>query len=141
MFNQDAYNACDSTAKNALREYLDSKGIYTIVHEDYGPDIKSIQEVLHEVEIKSTWIGGEWPDNWRTVHIPARKKRLLGGKRIIFWVMNSDCTSAFMIEGNKMSDKYIKNIPNSRYPDGEDFYDLPVGIGKFVDITTGAGSL
>jgi hypothetical protein len=35
-----------------------------------------------------------------------------------------------------MSDTYIKNIPNSRYPDGEDFYDLPVGIGKFVDITT-----
>ena len=134
MFNKDAYNACDSTAKNALRNYLDSKGIYTIVHEDYGPDIKSIQEVFHEVEIKSTWVGEKWPENWKTVHIPARKKKLLGGKSIIFWVMNSDCSYAFMIEGNKMIDEYIRNIPNTRHPEGEDFYDLPIELGKFIPI-------
>jgi len=134
VFNKDAYNACDSTAKNALRNYLDSKGIYTIVHEDYGPDIKSIQEVFHEVEIKPTWVGEKWPENWKTVHIPARKKKLLGGKRIIFWVMNSDCSYAFMIEGNKMIDEYIRNIPNTRHPEGEDFYDLPIELGKFIPI-------
>ena len=134
MFNEDAYNACDSTAKNALRSYLDSKGINTMVNEDYGPDIKSYQEVLHEVEIKSTWVGEQWPSNWDTVHIPARKKKLLGKKRIIFWVMNADCSHAFMIEGRKMGDEYIRNIPNTRHPDGEDFFDLPINLGKFIPL-------
>ena len=95
-FNKDAYDACDSKAKNSLRNYLDTLGIYTQINEDYGADIKSFEEVLHEVEVKSTYID---KFKWDTVHIPARKKKLLKGKRIVFWVMNYDCTKALMIDG------------------------------------------
>ena len=128
--NKDAYDACDSKAKNSLRNYLDTLGIYTQINEDYGADIKSFEEVLHEVEVKSTYID---KFKWDTVHIPARKKKLLKGKRIVFWVMNYDCTKALMIDGKHMKDEYIENVPNTRNPGGELFYDIPINLCVEVD--------
>ena len=132
-FNQNAYDFCDYRAKKALRNFLDSLGIYTQVHEDYGADIKSFEEVMHEVEIKSTY---KDEFKWDTVHIPARKKKLLKGKRIIFWVMNHDCTKAIMIDGKHMKDAYIENVPNTRNPGGELFYDIPINLCKEVSLCT-----
>ena len=129
-FNKDAYDACDSKAKNSLRNYLDTLEIYTQINEDYGADIKSFEEVLHEVEVKSTYID---KFKWDTVHIPARKKKLLKGKRIVFWVMNYDCTKALMIDGKHMKDEYIENVPNTRNPGGELFYDIPINLCVEVD--------
>ena len=129
-FNKDAYDACDSKAKNSLRNYLDTLEIYTQINEDYGADIKSFEEVLHEVEVKSTYID---KFKWDTVHIPARKKKLLKGKRIVFWVMNHDCTKALMIEGKHMKDEYLENVPNTRNPEGELFYDIPINLCVEVD--------
>ena len=129
-FNKDAYDACDSKAKNSLRNYLDTLGIYTQINEDYGADIKSFEEVLHEVEVKSTYID---KFKWGSVHIPARKRKLLKGKTIIFWVMNHDCTKALMIEGKHMKDEYLENVPNTRNPEGELFYDNPINLCVEVD--------
>ena len=139
-FNREEYNESDPKGKQALRDYLDSKGIPTVIVEDYGPDIKAFQEVFHEVEIKKIW-KGEWNESWDVIRIPARKKRLMeGGKRVVFWVMYSDCTKAFCVHSQDMKDEYIANFPNSWNPDGEMFYHLPVSVGKFIDITTEAGS-
>jgi len=33
-----------------------------------------------------------------------------------------------------MDDSYIGEFPNSRNNSGELFFNLPIGIGKFVDI-------
>ena len=75
-FNRQAYDACDNKAKTAVRAYLDSKGVFTNVYEDYGPDIQSWLNIYHEVEIKSSW-EDEWPTMWSSVHIPYRKKKYL----------------------------------------------------------------
>ena len=81
-FNKDAYDACDHKAKSAVRSYLDSKGMFTNITEDYGPDIQSWRKIYHEVEIKSSW-EDEWPTMWSTVHIPYRKKKYMdGGRRV-----------------------------------------------------------
>ncbi len=136
-FNKQAYQACDSRAKNAVRAYLDSKGIITNVREDYGVDIRSWIPTDHEVEIKSSWVD-DWPDSWNTVHIPYRKKKLLSkGSRVMFWVLNKDCTKAWHIDCKYMEDKYVRNIPNTRYPDGENFYDIPISCCKLIKINNG----
>ena len=133
-FNKQAYLACDSKAKEAVRAYLDSKGIYTNIQEDYGPDIQSWINVSHEVEIKSSW-EDEWPASWSTVHIPYRKKKYLeGGRRIAFWVLNKDCSKAWHIDGRHMKEAYVKNIPNTRYPEGENFYDIPIKLCNLIEI-------
>ena len=133
-FNKQAYLACDNKAKTAVRSYLDSKGILTNIREDYGPDIQSWISVSHEVEIKSSW-EDEWPTNWSTVHIPDRKKKYLeSGRRIAFWVLNKDCSKAWHIDGKHMKEAYVKNIPNTRYPEGENFYDIPIKLCNLIEI-------
>lgn len=133
-FNKQAYLACDNKAKTAVRSYLDSKGILTNIREDYGPDIQSWISVSHEVEIKSSW-EDEWPTNWSTVHIPYRKKKYLeNGRRIAFWVLNKDCSKAWHIDGKHMKEVYVKNIPNTRYPEGENFYDIPIKLCNLIEI-------
>ena len=134
-FNKQAYLACDTKAKNAIRSYLDSKGVFTKVFEDYGPDIQSWQQVWHEVEIKSSW-ENEWPPNWKTVHIPARKKKYLeGGRKVMFWVLNKDCSEAILIDGKHLEEDYVEVIPNTRYPSGEHFYDIPIHLTKRICLT------
>ena len=135
-FSKEEYEANDSRAKNALRDYLDSRGIPPVIHEDYGPDIKAFQEVFHEVEVKKIW-EGDWPHHWEKIRIPARKKRLFeSGRRVVFWVMNNDCSKAFCVHSQEMKDEYIAEFPNSRCPEGELFYNLPLIVGKFVNILT-----
>ena len=133
-FNKQAYLACDTKAKNAIRSYLDSKGIYTKIFEDYGPDIQSWQQVWHEVEIKSSW-ENEWPPHWKSVHIPYRKKKYLEKGKVMFWVLNKDCSEAIFIDGKYLEEDYVEVIPNTRYPKGEHFYDIPIHLTKFIDLT------
>lgn len=134
-FSKEAYDENDARGKKAIRDFLDSKGIPTVVHEDYGPDIKALLEAFCEVEIKRGW-EGEWPQNWGKVRIPARKKRLFkDGKRIIFFVLNNDCTKAFRVFSSDIKDEYLENIPNSWSPEGEMFYNIPKDVGVFMDIT------
>jgi len=141
-FNREAYLACDGKAKSAIRSFLDTKGVYTNVFEDYGPDISSLQslkgswkKVWHEVEIKTSW-KHEWPTHWRTIHIPYRKKKYLDeGRRVMFWVLNNPCTRAVFIHGDHLGEEYKEVIPNTRYPKGEYFYDIPIHLTKVIDLT------
>ena len=133
-FNKQAYQACDPKAKKAVRAYLDSKNIFTNIQEDYGPDIHSWVSIYHEVEIKSSW-EDEWPAMWTTVHVPYRKKKYLdGGRRVMFWVLNKECTKAWHIDGKHMKEEYVSSIPNTRYPEGEDFYDIPIELCQLIEV-------
>ncbi len=126
-FNQDAYKDCDSRAKEVLRNYLDSRGIFTKVFEDYGADIQAFHQFFHEVEVKSGW-EDVWPPNWKTLHIPARKKKLLEKGKGFFYVFNKTVTKAKILESKHLDDVFIEIIPNSRYPKGEYFYNIPIDL-------------
>ena len=117
-----------------MRSWLEKRGIQLEPDgEDYKADIKAKVEEHHEVEVKSNW-NGDWP-GWRTVHIPVRKKKLLGqSDRLIFWVLNNDCSQAILINGIHLKDKYIKNISKKRAPNGEDFYDIPISHCNFITL-------
>tara|TARA_R100001443_G_C3286309_1_gene161663 strand:+ start:196 stop:591 length:396 start_codon:yes stop_codon:yes gene_type:complete len=117
----------DQQGKDAVRGWLEGKGISLDKDvEDFKADIKCTIKEHHEVEIKAGW-SGEWKSHWHTLHIPVRKKSLLGlSDRLIFWVLNNDCSRAVIVNGLNLKDKFIKNIPNRRSPDGEDFFDIPI---------------
>jgi hypothetical protein len=133
-FNQRLYDENDKRAKDALRKYLDSLGIYTFIQEDYKADIKGFREEHYEAEIKNTW-KEDWPVSWRTIHIPARKKKYMDdGKTVIFWIFNYNCSQAWRIHGDHLTEDHIENIPNKRYPEGEPFYNIPTRLGKLVEI-------
>jgi len=125
----------DQRAKDAVRGWLENKGLTLNPDtEDYKADIKATVEEHHEVEIKSGW-SGKWNKHWPTVHIPVRKRSLLGlSDRLIFWVLNNDCSQAVLVNGVNLKEKYIKNISNTRNPAGEDFYDIPIKFCNFVSL-------
>jgi len=128
IFNQDAYNNCDNRAKETWRDYLEKKGIYTNVTENFGADIQALHPYFHEVEIKSSW-EDVWPESWETLHIPARKKRYLKeGKKGFFIVFNKTCTKAKLVESKDLDDVFIEVINNRRYPKGEYFYNIPIEL-------------
>jgi len=132
VFKKSAYDAFDSKGKAAWRAYLDSIGIFTKIFEDYGPDIQAFHPYFHEVEVKSTW-EDEWPSEWKTIHIPARKKKYLAlKKKGFFIVLNKSCTKAKIIESKDLDDSYLVEIPNRRHPKGEYFYDIPIEKTKEI---------
>jgi len=131
IFLQKNYDLADCKAKNVWRKYLESKGIFTKVFEDYGADIQALHPYFHEVEIKSSW-EDTWPEKWKTLHIPARKKKLLKKGKGYFIVFNKTCTKAKLVESKDLCDDFIENIPNRRYPKGEPFYNIPISLTKEI---------
>ena len=135
IFNKDSYDRCDKKAKEVWRKYLEEKGIYTKIFEDYKADIQALHPYFHEVEIKSSW-EDVWPPHWKTLHIPARKKKYLDeGKKGFYIVFNKNCTKAKIVESKNMDKDFIENIPNRRYPKGEPFYNIPIHLTKEIDLT------
>ena len=133
IFLKKNYDAPDCRAKKAWGNYLEKKGIYTNVFEDYGADIQALHPYFHEVEIKSSW-EDTWPEEWTTLHIPARKKKLLNKGRGYFIVFNKTCTKAKIVESKDMGDEFIENICNRRYPKGEPFYNITINKTKEITL-------
>ena len=101
--------------------------------EDFKADIKLTVEEHHEVEIKVCW-SGNWP-GWDTIRNPARKKKLLGqGDRLIFWVLNNDCSQAVVVSGTNLKDEYITLFPTTRVPSGEEFFNIPIHQCNIINL-------
>ena len=139
-FSKEAYEAYDKKAKTAVRAHLDSKRVYTNIYEDYGPDIIAFHEYFHEVEIKAAW-KHEWPEHWKTLHIPARKKKYVEeGRKGFFWVLNDPCTKAKVVKSEDLDDKYLEIVNNVRTPKGEHFFSIPIELTTEVILKNGRTS-
>jgi hypothetical protein len=131
-FDPAAYARNDGLAREALREFLDARGVLTVSRETYGADIVAYHPARHEVEVKEIWTG-PWPLEWPTVHIPERKKRLLQpGERLYFWIFNHDASEAWIIDGRSLTEEMLIEVPNSQVAKGERFYDVPVAKATHV---------
>jgi hypothetical protein len=101
----------DQRAKDAVRGWLTNRGLRLKPDvEDYQADIKAVVDEHHEVEIKTCWVTGKWP-NWGTIRS---------------W--------AVLVNGVHLKDKYIKQIKTKRIPSGEDFYDIPISHCNFINL-------
>jgi len=132
-FEPDAYDQYDTAAKAAVRSYLDQKGHYTLIIENYGADILSYRPIKHEVEVKAVWKNG-WPSCWDTVQIPERKKRLLKHGKVIFWVLRADCKKGWIIDGSLLKADRLKEVSNNKIKAGERFFCIPVDECVLVNL-------
>ena len=128
-FSQHLYNQFDHPAKNLISNYLQSVGWDVSDEETFGPDLvatKGNRKCYHEVEIKLGW-KGEWPENWRTIQIPARKARLLHGvKKLTFWVISNDKTQAWAMSSKVVVGSIQTIVKNYYVEDGELFFQIPI---------------
>lgn len=135
-FERNEYEKFDKVGKDIVRKCLDSYGSYTLINpmEDYKADIKAVRLEAHEVEIKRDWIG-EWPKEWKDLHIPERKGALLKeNKFIFFWVISGDLKRALVVQGNNLKPCFLKVVPNSKVPKEEKFYCIPISLCSRINI-------
>ena len=145
-FERNRYLEDDERAKTALRKYFDSKDIWTCIRETYGADIKSLVRrdpddvdslytIFHEVEVQKRW-DEVWPSWWKIIHIPYRKKRLIGilpGRPLYFWSLNEHCTKAWCVDSEVVSKSKVKEVSNKVIDKGELFYKVPVSKCRYVE--------
>ena len=119
-FNKESHAANDKPAKDLVIRFLQSKGIDATENPDkYGIDIIAPR---YEVERREIWI-----DNFpfKTVHIPARKKKFLNYS-IVYAVVNRDFNKIMFCTSEIIKQSNLIEVPNKSVPKDEYFYDVPL---------------
>ena len=120
QFNKESHAANDKPAKDLVIRFLQSKGIDATENPDkYGIDIIAPR---YEVERREIWI-----DNFpfKTVHIPARKKKFLNYS-IVYAVVNRDFNKIMFCASEIIKQSNLIEVPNKSVPKDEYFYDVPL---------------
>jgi len=143
-FRKDVYDRVNEPSKEALIKILEREG-HSVVSskEDYYSDLvttKDGQTYYHEVERKAQW-KGDWPNWWKEVRIPGRKRRLVQKYKdnldnLYFVVFNNTYDKAWRIKGTQMTDDCIQKPsgPNYRMPENETFYHIPYTEAELVTL-------
>ncbi len=125
-FDQDLYNKNDPAKLKAI-EYFKSKGMTAIVNpDDYGVDLIVDDKFYCEVEVKHSWKNDRFA--FPTLQIPERKTKFakISDKPVMFMVINSNHTHAFLANKVDVLGSPMKEVPNKYVPEGEMFYQIPV---------------
>lgn len=129
-FEEHLYEKYDNPAKTALISYLRQMG-HNIVDEseNYYADVVSElgdQEYYSEAEIKASW-KGKWPEGWKELRIPGRKRRLLNKyDSVTFYVFREDCRQCYVVKSEQMTNKRLKYAYGPKIRNGEKFFHIPV---------------
>ena len=119
-FSKDSYTVNDKPAKDLVINFLKSMGIDAIENPDkYGIDIIVPR---YEVERREIWID-KFP--FKTVHIPARKKKFLKYS-IVYAIVNRDFNKIVFCKSGVIKQYNSIEVPNKSVPEGEYFYDVPI---------------
>lgn len=135
QFSPAAYQSCDGVAKDIIRRHLNSSGMYALAGETQDADVRALKRIYYEGEIKQGWIG-DWPENFATVDIPYRKKRILQkhkGFEIFFWVISGDLKHAWEVPGEALKAEYVSRKDTTRSM-GEAFYQVPLIECRLIDL-------
>jgi len=142
LFSKSLYNAYNTPALMAGKEYLKNKGFkITSSEEDMSVDLQAIKDNKHyffEVEVKNGW-ENTWPSSWKDVRIPERKTRLINyaktnNKKLTFIIFRRDLKAAWTVDGDTVKDCELKEISNRFVPKGEYFYIIPIDRAKYIEL-------
>jgi hypothetical protein len=99
----------------------------------YGTDLivyrKGMPVGFAEVEVR------QWNPYcpFETIHVPARKKRMLETPKTLFFALTQDMTHAYWIKGaTALAFPYWELEDETKH---ELYYDVPKNLFKFVDLT------
>ena len=152
-FDKTLYDIADKAAKEAMISWLkeNDHGNFDTSETTYFDIVSTVDQGLprhlYEVEVKYSWKGKEWPESWKELRIPYRKKRLLDKWKeecyndiLTFVVFNHDCTMAWHVAGSTLMDCEVLEVSNRNIRKGEKFFHIPVEDAYLVDMTHESGS-
>lgn len=137
-FDRNLYTLADTQAKTIITSWLEKQGHkVTAKKENYSCDLTTEKDgEVHnvEVEIKFSW-KGQWPDSWKEIRIPYRKKKLLGTKNLTFYVLRSDCKQVWEIPATILETvATVKEVTNRYVKNGEKFFHVPVEHATLLNV-------
>lgn len=123
-FSKTLYNNNDPAKQKAI-DYFANQGTTAVVNpDDYGIDLIVDDTFYCEVEVKHNWRGDSFPFN--TLQIPERKTKFAKlDKPVVFMVMNSEHTHAFLTTGDDVLASPLVEVSNKYVPNGEMFFQIP----------------
>lgn len=120
-FREEVFKSADPKSRKVLVDLLRSQGYDAKSNEDkYGIDV-SVN--MYEVEHRDMWVGSKFP--YSTIHVPARKADSCFKYKCQYVVFNKDWTYCLVCPSETIMKYPPKEIPNTREPEGEYFFDVP----------------
>jgi hypothetical protein len=147
-FSKDEYDKADTPAKKQMLGWLGHNipDLITDSEENFGFDIRgyldsSSSNHFYEVEVKWGW-KGDWPESWKELRIPHRKKRLLDkwqkdfrNADLTFVVFRGDFKRAWHVPGDVLLESEVKEAYNKNIAKGEKFFHVRTDLIYQVDMT------
>ena len=146
QFDKALYDVADKAAKDAMVTWLKendhtnintNETTYFDIVSTVAPDLP---RHLYEVEVKYSW-RTPWPDTWKEIRIPYRKKRLLDKWKdecyndlLTFVVFRNDCSQAWFMDGDTVLNAEVKEASNRNIRKGEQFFHIPMSDAYLVDM-------
>lgn len=139
QFSPEAYRVHDGPAVGAVLEHLDSIQVWAAPNDNkYGPDIV-VWEGLRphhyiEVEQRSGWSSGPFPQAWNPIHIPERKGKYFSlGLSFEIWILSMDLKFGLIVPDYSIQEHgELKEFSNAKIREGELFYH--VDLEHCIDI-------
>ena len=134
-FDQQLHDKYDPPARKAVADWIEMKwGLQALDNPDiYGTDLIVYRNGLPvgfaEVEVR------QWNPYcpFETIHVPARKRKMLETPKTLFFALTQDMTHAYWIKGaTALAFPYWELEDETKH---ELYYDVPKNLFKFVDLT------
>lgn len=134
-FDQELHDKYDPPARKAVADWIEMKwGLQALDNPDiYGTDLivyrKGEPVGFAEVEVR------QWSlyCPFETIHVPARKKRMLETPKTLFFALTQEMTHAYWIKGSTaLNYSFWELKDESKH---ELYFDVPKELFKFVDLT------
>ena len=140
-FSKQVYDDCDTPAKDALIQYLTPRVRYVEKepHGRYGVDLlvqyNNGRKVFFECEKRYSWKVGKFP--YDTIHIPSRKQKFLNLEYPTYFAsFRDDLKALIILNSQDIKNQSMVEVSNYRMRSGEEFYNIPLGLAKYVDLST-----
>jgi hypothetical protein len=106
-------------------------------YDKYKVDLICYRDGRHigyaEVEVREPYGQGDFP--FKTVHVPARKDKLLNnGLPTVYFVVNRLFTKLMWVRTENIQNFLPIEVPNKMVSQGECFYDVPKGMFTEVHV-------
>ena len=137
-FNQKLHDLCDPPAREAVTEWVEMKwGLQCQPNPDkYGVDLIVYRrgQVCGFIEVETRgW--GTLHCPYYTIHIAQRKEKLFQNPGTLIFVTTRDFENAYWCKADDVKNSPLIEVPNRAVKRNEYFYDVPIELFQYVDLT------
>lgn len=135
-FDRQLFEENDKIAKDAVRRYLETRGVRVEEGDRYDIDLYAFKgwDLVAAIEVERR---PGWTDKFpfSTVHVPHRKAKFLEITKVPSYLFSvrADCKAALWCKGKVIMESPVVEMSN-RYLSNEKFFDVPIEQWNYVNL-------